>query len=284
MLSLMNLIIMHFKVYLIGCVVFTTLFSCRKSDSKPVKIFTNPNEASIETVVSPTPDHITKNYTLAWSDEFDGSQLDLTKWNYRADGTIRKLATVSNKTVKLDGEGNLQIMALKDPNGTYYVGQASTENSYHTKYGYFECRAKMNESIGPHVAFWLQSNTMGIETDNPAVNGTEIDIFEYHRKKPELLFHNLHWNGYGDAHKTIGTKIGNSFIRSGYHTFGLEWTENEYIFYVDGRETWRTTTAVSKTAQYIILSTELTGFGGDPSLGTFPDRVLFDYVRVYKAK
>ncbi|HTN20513.1 MAG TPA: glycoside hydrolase family 16 protein [Pelobium sp.] len=280
----MNLIIMNFKVYLIGCFVVTTLFSCKKSDPKPVKIFTNPNTAPSEAVLPPTPDHILKNYELAWSDEFEGSQLDLTKWSYRAEGTIRNLATVSRNTVKLDGQGNLQLMTLKDPDGTYYVGQAATNASYLTKYGYFECRAKMNESIGPHVAFWLQSNTMGVENNNPAVNGTEIDIFEYHRKKPELLFHNLHWNGYGSAHKTIGTKIGIPDIGNGYHTFGLEWTETEYIFYVDGKETWRTSTAVSKTEQYVILSTELTGFGGDPLLGTFPDRVLFDYVRVYKAK
>lgn len=273
--------IMKFKPAFICFIFFVTLFACKKSDPNKVKSEVPITE---QPVISPTPSHILKDYNLAWNDEFEGNNLDLTKWNYRGEGSVRKLATVSRETVKLDGDGNLQIMVTKDANGIYYVGQASTDGLYITKYGYFECKAKLNQSIGPHVAFWLQSNTMGIEDNNPQKNGTEIDIFEYHRKKPTFLFHNLHWNGYGSAHQTIGTKIDLPNIGTGYHTFGLEWTENEYVFYVDGKETWRTSTAVSQTEQYIILSTELTGFGGDPALGTFPDRVLFDYVRVYKRK
>jgi len=31
----------------------------------------------------------------------------------------------------------------------------------------------------------------------------------------------------------------------GWHTFGLSWKPDEYIFYVDGKETWRTKRAIS---------------------------------------
>jgi hypothetical protein len=65
--------------------------------------------------------------------------------------------------------------------------------------------------------------------------------------------------------------------------YALAWSD-EYVFYVNGIETWRTSTAVSQRSQYIILSTELTGWGGDPATGMFPDTVKFDYVRVYKPK
>ena len=51
---------------------------------------------------------------------------------------------------------------------------------------------------------------------------------------------------------------------------------------VNGQEIWRTTTAVSHRPQYMILSTELIGWGGDPAQSAFPDCVIFDYVRVYK--
>ena len=60
--------------------------------------------------------------------------------------------------------------------------------------------------------------------------------------------------------------------------------ENEYIFYVDGIETWRTNEAVSHRSEYMILSAELTGWGGDFSESLFPDEVTFDYVRVYQRK
>ena len=71
-------------------------------------------------------------------------------------------------------------------------------------------------------------------------------------------------------------------IHNGFHTFAVEWTEQEYIFYVDGVETWRTKEAVSHIAEYMILSAELTGWGGNYHEADFPDRVIFDYVRVYK--
>jgi hypothetical protein len=56
------------------------------------------------------------------------------------------------------------------------------------------------------------------------------------------------------------------------------------VFYVDDKETWRTTTAVSNIDEYIILSLELTGWGGDPAKATLPDEVVYDYVRVYQKK
>jgi beta-glucanase (GH16 family) len=95
----------------------------------------------------------------------------------------------------------------------------------------------------------------------------------------------LHWNGYGANHQTIGTHT-DAFtsIGTGYHTFGLEWTATDYNFYIDGKKTWSTKSAISQTDQYMILSSELTGWGGDPASGKFPDAVSFDYVKVYKPK
>lgn len=229
------------------------------------------------------PANILSDYSLFWSDEFEGSSLDLTKWNYRADGAVRNLGTVSRNNSALNGSGQLAIKVTKAADGKYYIGQVGTQGLFETTYGYFECRAKMNTSLGPHVAFWLQSPGYGGLT-NPAVDGTEIDIFEFHRKNPVTVFHNLHWNGYGDQHQTLGRTYNYPAVQTGYHTFGLEWTDQEYIFYVDGVETWRTPAALSKRSEFIILSAELTGWGGDPALGTFPDAVYFDYVRVYKKK
>lgn len=230
-----------------------------------------------------TPAHILSGYELVWQDEFEGLQIEQDKWNFRAEGTVRALATVSRRTIKLDGRGHVAISVIKDDDGKYYVGQLGTQGLFETTYGYFECRASMNSQLGPHVAFWLQSPDMG-QGGEPAVNGAEIDVFEYHRRTPGLVYHTVHWGGYGQNHRQEGAEIPVAGIETGFHTFGLEWTPDEYIFYVDGKETWRTRTAVSRRAQYLILSTELTGWGGDPVRSQFPDEVVFDYVRVYKPK
>ena len=55
------------------------------------------------------PDHIRNDYKLVWSDEFDGKQMDTTKWDYRATGSIRGYGTVSEDNCYLDGEGHLVI-------------------------------------------------------------------------------------------------------------------------------------------------------------------------------
>jgi beta-glucanase (GH16 family) len=83
-------------------------------------------------------------------------------------------------------------------------------------------------------------------------------------------------------HKQEGAQIHWDDIDSGFHVFGLDWDADKYVFYVEEEETWRTSSAVSKRREDIILSTELTGWGGDPALGTFPDEVIFDYVHVFK--
>lgn len=237
------------------------------------------------TATDSTAKQSTVNYdelTMAWHDEFEGTQVDMTKWNYRALGTTRTFGVVDKRTIEVDGQGFLHIKVLKEePTGTYYIGEIGTQKLFSQKYGYFECRAKMNTSLGPHVAFWLQSPTMS-QVGDPATNGAEIDIFEYHCRTPNIVYHNIHWDGYGTDHKTAGMKVTYPQITDGFHTFGLKWTPSAYTFYIDGKETWTCTVGVSQRDEYLILSTELNGWGGDPKLGTFPDEVVFDYVRVYK--
>jgi len=271
--------------YVFFGILLVFLLACgKKSIESKINVEKTPDQGDEkENVIEKSLDEILKDYKLIWQDEFEGAFLDKSKWKYRAEGSVRQYATVSSRTISLDGNGNLVITVEKEE-GKYYVGQVCTDGLFQSKYGYYECRAKMNKSIGPHVAFWLQSNTMGNENDNPAENGAEVDIFEYHKKTSNQIHHNIHWNGYGTGHKQEGTKVFIDDIEKGFHTFGLLWTDKEYVFYVDGKEMWRTSKGLSKISEYIILSTELTGFGGDPSQGTYPDSVVFDYVRVYQPK
>jgi len=88
----------------------------------------------------------------------------------------------------------------------------------------------------------------------------------------------------GKRHVTDDLGLGQSF-----HIYGVEWTETEYRFFVDGRLTW-TASPVSRRPQYIILSSEVhdrswagtapaEGYG---SLGTSRTKMVVDYVRFYE--
>ena len=106
----------------------------------------------------------------------------------------------------------------------------------------------------------------------------------------DRINHALHWDGYGSAQKSQNKAINRNGVRDGFHTFTLEWNEEEYIFLIDNVVTWRTSAGgVSKVPAYIKLTGELsteswaTGdwWANDPSYGNFPDYFLIDYVRVW---
>ena len=74
-------------------------------------------------------------------------------------------------------------------------------------------------------------------------------------------------------------------VMKGWHTFGLLWLTREYVFYVDGQETWRTSAGgVSQVPEFIKLTEEIGKWGGKIQEASLPDYCEVDYVRVYEAK
>ncbi|MDI6447752.1 family 16 glycosylhydrolase [Anaerobaca lacustris] len=244
-----------------------------------------PSTYSIEYVRSwkqraDAPLPVGDGYKLVWSDEFDGETLDLSKWDYRGLGPRRNAINVK-ETVSLDGEGHL-VLTTKRVGDAWHTAMIGTQGKFETTFGYFECRVRLQEQIGHWSAFWLQSPSLGDPLGDPATAGTEIDIFEYLRKDGDRVHHNLHWDGYGEHHKRAGTTVTVPGLGEGWHTFGLLWTEAEYVFYVDGHQTWRSDKGVSHRDQYIILSLEVGTWAGDIAQAELPDHLYVDYVRVYK--
>lgn len=223
-----------------------------------------------------------KGYELVWSDEFDGTTLDMTKWNYRDLGPRHDAINVRN-TVSLDGKGHL-VLSTRRKGNKYHTAMIGTQKKFETTFGYFECRAKLQKQIGHWSAFWLQSPRMGKDIGNVFEAGAEIDIFEYSRTESDTVHHTLHWDGYGKDQKSAGKRPQISGLSKGWHTFGLLWTDKEYVFYVDGKETWRTGEALSGQNEFIILSLEVGKWAGDISKAVLPDSLYVDYVRVYKKK
>jgi len=220
------------------------------------------------------------DYKLTWSDEFDGTKLDESKWGYHGLGPRRDAINVK-ECATLDGKGKL-VLTTKKVGDKYHTAMVETRKKYEARYGYYECRAKLQTQLGHWSAFWLHSPKF-IDGGDPKEHGTEIDIFEYLTKKGQTLVCNLHWGGYKKGfHKTVGSKYDMKDTADGFHTFGLEWTPKEYVIYLDGKEVWRTTEAISHIKQYIILSLEVGEWAGDIKDAKLPDSALFDYVRVYQ--
>ncbi|HUS93161.1 MAG TPA: glycoside hydrolase family 16 protein [Phycisphaerae bacterium] len=216
---------------------------------------------------------------LVWHDEFDGNALDLKKWEYRQLGP-RKGGVNVKEAVTLDGQGHLHLTTTK-VGEKFHTGMIGTQGLFERAFGYFECRVKLQRQIGHWSAFWLQSPLLGKVVGDTKQSGTEIDIFEYLRKRGDKVQHTLHWDGYGKDHKSQGHVPDVPGLGEGWHTVGLEWTKDRYVFTVDGKETWRTDKGVSHAPEYIILSLEVGPWAGDIKQAKLPDSVEFDYVRVY---
>jgi beta-glucanase (GH16 family) len=220
------------------------------------------------------------DFKLVWSDEFDGKTLNFEKWDYRGLGPRRDAINVK-ETVLLDGKGHL-VLTTKRAGDKYLTAMISTQGKYEPTFGYFECRVKFQTQTGHWSAFWLQSPTLGNPIGNPAKAGTEIDVFEYLRNRSDKIQHTLHWDGYGKDHKSASKTPEIPNLTKGWHTISFLWTPAHYIFYVDGKETWRTDKGVSHRPQYMILSLEVGKWAGDIEKAELPDHLYVDYVRVYK--
>ena len=236
--------------------------------------------AMTATAAKPAPPPEDKD--LIWHDEFDGNSLDMRKWSYRGLGP-RKGGFNVKEAVTLDGQGHLAITTTK-VGSKYHTGMIGTQGKFERALGYFECRVKLQTQPGHWSAFWMQSPRFGKVIGDAKQAGAEIDIFEYLSRKGDVIQHTLHWDGYGKDHKSAAKVVARAHLAKGWHTVGLEWKKDEYVFYVDGKETWRTDKAVSHTPQYIILSLEVGKWAGEIAKAKLPDSVLFDYVRVYKTK
>ena len=262
-------------------------------------------------------------FELVWSDEFDGDSLDTTKWQYDWWELVRKGGYWHEDMVKVEN-GNLVITTAYYEEGLpipeayenyfsqkedytpygsgWYTGCITGQGKQNFLYGYYECRAILPKSTGMWSAFWMM-NKQVVNVDGSGQDGTEVDIFEsmYYKDNPygfgDCVISGIHYDGYGEGHQ--GDSIGKWFTNNPYeefNTYGLEWTPDEYIFYINGVETGRLSTGgVSQNPEYLILSCEVAGSDGV----AYADRhgtgkmnmepgdtaeFIVDYVRVYKHK
>ena len=238
-----------------------------------------------------------KTYQLTFVDEFEGDALDTTKWALcpewnRGDKIIK--ARWADKMVSVK-DGNLVITAEAGDDGIYVCGGVRTlSKDYRNELwsqckGYFECRCRLPVATGCIGAFWLMSRSMNdASVGKGASNGAEIDILESFNTSKGGINHAIHWDGYGANTQSKGKQVFNRACYSGFHTYGLAWTDDEYIFYIDGKESWRignSTVAniVCEVPLYLKLTVEFGEWAGFPTANDFPVQFLVDYVRVYQA-
>lgn len=233
------------------------------------------------------------NWTLTWSDEFNGSSLSGSNWVAET-GTgsngwgNNELQYYTNRSQNLQVTGgNLVITALKESYGgrSYTSARIKTQGLKTFTYGKIEARIKLPSGQGLWPAFWmLGSNITSVGWPKCG----EIDIME--RVNNESLVHGaVHWDANGQADYA---QVSGNLNFSQYHVYSIEWDSKYIRWYVDGVqfnafyiENNTGNTEEFQKPFFILFNLAVGGnWPGSPNNSTpFPAKMLVDYVRVYKA-
>lgn len=235
---------------------------------------------------------------LTFSDEFSGPAVDTTRWHvadrhqdYWPETPWRRNYKKENVWIQ---DGALVIRVAREQEG-FSTGAVSTGESglptlFQQRFGRFEARLRFPRQQGHWCAFWLWNVTVE-QVDGSGRDGTEIDIIE-RAWLIDWAQHALNWDGYGASWRSAKQVVTGAHLDDGgWHVVRLDWYPGEYVFFIDGRETWRTTAGgVCQTPNYLLLTEEIGNSGTGPTAwgvgpiedAALPDHFSIDYVRVYR--
>lgn len=289
-----------------GSPLADTLHPIRLHASKG-SVWVDQIELELLKVHQPTPEILTQtmqgnNWELVWSDEFDGSAVDQSKWTYDlgdwgwGNHELQYYTEGREENARLE-EGRLVIEARKNDNGHEWTSaRLTTRGKVAFRYGRIELRAKVPGGKGCWAAGWTLGDAYVDELSWPYCG--EIDILE------SVGFETDPVTDSGQAHATVHTpayyfKIGNQItgitdvpnITTAWHTYAVDWYPDSIVGTVDGRRYY----LYDKTAderewpfhqpQNLILNLAMGGgWGGAMGMDTtlVSQRFELDYIRVYQ--
>jgi len=249
----------------------------------------------------------TADLSLVWSDEFEGSSLNTSDWNYSIGDGCPDLCGWGNNELEyyrsqnVDvADGHLVITARQE----YYGGRSFTSGKIHTRnkrsflYGRMEMRAKIPTGGGMWPAFWMmpQDDVYG----GWAASG-EIDIMES-ANSTDWINGTIHYGGsWPENTYSHGTyNPGGINFADDFHLYAVEWEPEQIRWYVDGvlystrtSSQWYSAGAPGNPLApfdqefYIILNAAVGGHYTnctEPGCITadLPQEFVVDYVRVYQ--
>ncbi|RYZ57071.1 MAG: glycoside hydrolase family 16 protein [Proteobacteria bacterium] len=235
-------------------------------------------------------------WKLVWSDEFNGTTLDETKWTYEVQkpGWVNnELQNYTNKrkeNVRLEN-GHLVIEARKDKfeGHDYSSGRIKTQAKHSWKYGRIEARMQLPGGLGTWPAFWMMPED---QSKGWPLCG-EIDIMEEVGFEQDAIHATVHTAKYNWANNNVKTaSVPTAGVTTGYHTYTMEWYEDHMDGFVDGKKYF--TVKNEGTGEdswpfnknfHVIFNLAVGGVWGGMNgvdANIWPRAMLVDWVRVYQ--
>ena len=253
-------------------------------------------------------------WVKVWSDEFDGDQLDTTRWrpeSSRFGQATNTLQCYSPNNIAVV-DGSLQLQARREtvscPNKVEEYTSGMVRGNLPIGFGAVEIRAKMPPGAGFLPALWMLPVEKLYGSDG---RSGEIDIAEVNTSKPDFAHGTVHWRypdcGWGCSRYGGKIHVDDPDPSEDFHTYRVEWEPGRITWYLDGlgyyelgdkgQYKWSSAAQQPDPASatypepftadnqmYLILNLAVGGDwpGTPPPETPFPANLLIDYVRVYE--
>ncbi|MCG6190494.1 glycoside hydrolase family 16 protein [Maribellus maritimus] len=229
----------------------------------------------------------TKERELVWKDEFNYANREelLKVWESQNGPSGHILCSRWPENIEV-GSGTVRLVNRKESRGGQDWTSASMWTRKDFRYGYFECRYRYASETGTNNSFWLMTRSSASEPSTG--KRFEIDINEGHY--PNEVNTNIH-NWSDITVNTDGKKTHPSFHKTfqfdqtdfskDFHTFGLEWNEQELIYYLDGKEIRRAKNEFCHSPAPVLLSLAIITWAGEVSDEIDGTYMEIDYVKIF---
>jgi beta-glucanase (GH16 family) len=238
-------------------------------------------------------------YASVWNDEFSGTSLDLTSWNFEVGGggwgndELQFYTNNRPENIFL-ADGKLVIQARKEAFGgrEYTSSRINTYGKKEFTFGRVDIRAKLPVTKGIWPALWMLGKKI-VQTPWPACG--EIDIMELVGKEPNKVHATMHWASASNASTRV--QYGTSYtLPTGtyadkFHVYSLIWEVDKIEIFMDDISYCKFDRSKVGAAGYpfnepffFLFNVAVGGqWPGPPdATSVFPQQMVVDYVRVFK--
>ena len=221
-----------------------------------------------------------KEWMQTFYDGFDGDMLDGSKWFLCPEHCFDGVTHWRYARTQLKN-GRLFLSIAKEGDG-YGMGAVRTRENFDQQGGYFEICCRLQNVPGWWVSFSLihyPEEESGARADE--LRDLSIEVLNSCAMENSSVSHTIQWTDPSGTPCHIQKAVTDPALYRGMHTYGLEWTESQFVFYVDHKETWRTSIGRYTRPLYMQISTQGAPWAAvDDS--RLPDQVEVAYVKAYK--
>jgi glycosyl hydrolase family 16/Calx-beta domain-containing protein len=232
-------------------------------------------------------------YTLTWSDEFNGTDLNLSDWNYETgnngwgNNELQNYQSGTNNAYLENGKLVIEAKQESVGGSNYTSARLTTQGKQSFQFGRIDMRAKLPQGQGIWPALWMLGESFST-VGWPACG--EIDVMELIGNEPGTVHGTVHYeNGGTYNYNGNGTSLSSGIFADEFHVFTIIWNASAITWYLDDVMFHSINISPAQLSEFrapffFIANVAVGGnWPGSPNSSTvFPQKMEVDYIRVFQ--